>query len=380
MIKFTIALSLLLFFNACDKIDDFKGGESSSETTISGFNFIGEQIITDGEMLNGQVIGGLSGIDYCDGTYYLISDDPNAPIRFYKASLEFDENSFDKVTINSQVELLDENGNSFDSREVDPEAIRFDKKLGTIVWTSEGYANNGVDPFVRQASIDGKYVGEFSLPTIFKADTTRTDMGIRNNGVFEGLTLSANNSGYWVGMELPLIQDGEEPVFGIETDSKIRIAYINRKTGKFGKQFTYPLGPVVRDGGFTVNGLVELLEYDTDKFLVLERSYATGYDDGGNDVFIYKVDATNATDVSNLNTLNNSVIPATKELLFSFNNIRSQLSTVSGGSENVVDNLEGITFGPDLPNGNKSLVIVSDNNFSAFGAQLNQFIVLEVLP
>ena len=29
-----------------------------------------------------------------------------------------------------------------------------------------------------------------------------------------------------------------------------------------------------------------------------------------------------------------------------------------------LDNLEGITFGPTLPNGHKTLILVSDNNFS----------------
>ena len=29
----------------------------------------------------------------------------------------------------------------------------------------------------------------------------------------------------------------------------------------------------------------------------------------------------------------------------------------------MADNLEGMTFGPDLPDGSRTLVLVSDNNF-----------------
>ena len=39
-----------------------------------------------------------------------------------------------------------------------------------------------------------------------------------------------------------------------------------------------------------------------------------------------------------------------------------------------IDNIEGMTFGPPLPDGRSTLVVVSDNNFSPF--QFTQFVVL----
>jgi hypothetical protein len=41
-----------------------------------------------------------------------------------------------------------------------------------------------------------------------------------------------------------------------------------------------------------------------------------------------------------------------------------------------IDNIEGMTFGPPLPDGRQTLVIVSDNNFNP--GQFTQFIVLAV--
>jgi hypothetical protein len=41
-----------------------------------------------------------------------------------------------------------------------------------------------------------------------------------------------------------------------------------------------------------------------------------------------------------------------------------------------VDNVEGMTWGPPLRSGERSLVFVSDNNFSA--SQVTQFIALAV--
>lgn len=42
-----------------------------------------------------------------------------------------------------------------------------------------------------------------------------------------------------------------------------------------------------------------------------------------------------------------------------------------------IDNVEGITFGPKLANGNQSLVLVTDNNFS--DKQKTQVLVFEVV-
>ncbi|PGH40366.1 MAG: hypothetical protein CRN43_03405 [Candidatus Nephrothrix sp. EaCA] len=72
-------------------------------------------------------------------------------------------------------------------------------------------------------------------------------------------------------------------------------------------------------------------------------------------------------------------MPMSKTLLFDFETIRNQLSKVTNGLPKV-DNIEGISFGPKLSNGRLSLVVVADNNFSALGEQLSQFIVFEVIP
>ncbi|NGY85135.1 esterase-like activity of phytase family protein (plasmid) [Bacillus megaterium] len=44
----------------------------------------------------------------------------------------------------------------------------------------------------------------------------------------------------------------------------------------------------------------------------------------------------------------------------------------------VLDNIEGISWGPKLPNGHDSLVLVSDDNFNR--NQVTQFLAFEVLP
>lgn len=43
-----------------------------------------------------------------------------------------------------------------------------------------------------------------------------------------------------------------------------------------------------------------------------------------------------------------------------------------------LDNIEGASWGPVLPNGHRSLVLVSDNNFNP--AQFTQFLAFELVP
>jgi hypothetical protein len=45
---------------------------------------------------------------------------------------------------------------------------------------------------------------------------------------------------------------------------------------------------------------------------------------------------------------------------------------------NFIDNVEGITLGPILPNGHQSIILVVDNNFSPL--EKTQFFLLEIIP
>ncbi|WP_400071816.1 esterase-like activity of phytase family protein [Zobellia russellii] len=367
-----VGLVILTTIISCEHIDDFIGHGGSTTNKIESIEFLDEYVLPDGAAYANTTVGGLSAIDYADGKWYMISDDPKAPIRFYTADISFGENQFKEVTINGVTELLNGSNLPFSDDEIDPEAIRITPG-GSVLWSSEGNVKGGVDPFVRVAGLDGTYKSSIALSEKFKVSGDE-NRGPRHNGVIEGLSVSYDKKGYWASMELPLVQDGPEPVLE-DTDSPVRIAYIN-SSGAFGKEFAYELDPIARkfdESSFTVNGVVEILEYDMDRFLVLERSFSTGYADGGNNVKIYDVDASKATDVSHMDSLKGAdYTRATKKLVFDFETVRNQLT------DGVVDNIEGITFGPQLENGNRSLVLVADNNFSAFGPQLNQFILLEV--
>ena len=118
------------------------------------------------------------------------------------------------------------------------------------------------------------------------------------------------------------------------------------------------------------NGFVDLVALDdAGTFVTLERSFATGV---GVTSRLFETSAAGATDVASLTTLLDAAsgepvshVPMTKRQLVDI----GQLGIAP-------DNLEGMTFGPTLPDGRRVLVLVSDDNFSA--TQVTQFVALAV--
>ena len=108
------------------------------------------------------------------------------------------------------------------------------------------------------------------------------------------------------------------------------------------------------------NGLSELVALDTDGyFLSLERTLSFT----GAGAKIFQTIIGNASDTSNIASLKgelNQVISLKKQLLFDFQQLGIYL-----------DNIEGMTLGPRLPDGSQSLILVSDDNFNE--EQVTQF-------
>jgi hypothetical protein len=103
------------------------------------------------------------------------------------------------------------------------------------------------------------------------------------------------------------------------------------------------------------------------KLLVMERSFSTGRLPCT--VKIFEVDLNGAEDISKNTSLIASppAKPLTKKLLLNMDSLGMH-----------VDNVEGICFGPTLPNGHKTLVMVADNNFQLF--ETTQFFLFEIIP
>ena len=352
------------------------GGSDGSEG-IGGLRLIGDYAIKTKTMVEGVEFGGISGIDRAsDGTYWAISDErggERGTPRFYSLSLDFDATRFKSVSINKMVSIQGPDGKPLSSttRTVDPEGIRVAPN-GNLYISSEGNFGVGAalyQPFVREVRTDGSFVRAFETPSAFNyVDNSTT--GARSNKLFEALAVTPNGM-VFTANEDALIEDG--PITTLSSGSVGRVLNLDPASGKTVAQYAYPLPAIPVDkvptGAFAPdNGLPELLAVSNTEFLAVERAYADGV---GNTIrLVLATLEADTTNVQSFKSLQGATYkPMKKQLLL-------EMPITYQGVK--IDNIEGASWGPRLPNGNRTLVLVADNNFA--DNQVTQFLAFEVLP
>lgn len=349
---------------------------------VDKLRLIDSKTIPHEQTYNKTKVGGISGITYNpkSNKWYLLSDDrsEHSPSRFYEANINYNLRQFNNINIKNVNSLKQPNGSNYISKKqfnnkskdivADPESIRFDPLTNNILYTSEGDRSLGLNPFIRFSNLNGNFISELPINESLKMDT-QSKKGFRNNLAIEGSTFSVDGTTIWTSMEAPVIQDG--PVPTANSGALSRITQYDRR-GNVLSEYAYPIDSVPHVGynaKTAENGVSEMLAINKHEFLTLERASVQSSDGTfKNYVRIYKIDVNHASDIKDTKTLQNAeVIPVKKKLVANLND--EQLDKV--------DNIEGMTFGKKLANGNDSLVVVSDNNFNK--SQISQFIVFEVV-
>ncbi|PTD16389.1 esterase-like activity of phytase family protein [Flavobacterium columnare] len=365
--KHIILFFLLFFFICCHKteIEEINQTTKVNDITNSSsikLNFLDDFIFPSNQYFQNLLIGGLSGIDYDfeKDRYYIVSDDPNTP-RYYIANIVTKNNTISKTVFTDMI-LFDTKENFYSSRFLDLESIVFTNNQITL--SSEGSIYGNQKPSIFNSDEKGHFLSDFSIPPIFFQET-------RHNGSFESLTKSVDKQGIWSANELPLKTDGSEPDYKT-TDSPVRFIFYDFNTKQATKEFVYELSPLTkpRTGSGDINGVSDILEYKKDHFLVIERAFQNE-----NIVKIFEASIhSNTTNSLNIKSLKSKkYVPMKKELVLDFSNIKKYLK------QSKIDNIEGICFGKNLPNGNRTILVISDDNFQQFGPQLNQFILFELI-
>lgn len=346
----------------------------ASERTIS-LRWIGSFNLPTGTVFEGTEFGGISGLDRApDGTYWALSDDREAP-RMYALRIDLDQHGLHAVQIDQVVKLLSADGQPLPARTADPEAMRLTAG-GQMLIASEGHWSADParrhQPFVHAFTTAGRFVRAFELPPGFGLVDNATT-GTRSNKGFESLAVSPAGA-VFVAIEDALINDG--PVATPEAGSWLRVIRFDPASGTPVAQHAYALPPSplrrsASEGGSPVarasNGLTDLLAVTEDSFIAVERAYVPG--EGATVRLVLTRIGADTTDVSRLPSLSGiAFTPMSRQLLL-------ELAASVHGQR--LDNIEAIAWGPVLTNGNRSLILVSDNNFSRL--QTTQFLALEVV-
>ncbi|HEY0267370.1 MAG TPA: esterase-like activity of phytase family protein [Rhizomicrobium sp.] len=319
----------------------------------------------------GWPVGGLSGIDYDarSDTWFVVSDDKSefGPSRFHAVTLPYDARAVGLPVFSSTMVMRDARGAAFPAsgagaESLDSESIRIDPQGGFVV-SSEGDPKDRFGPAIRRVDAQGRVMSQRVLPDLFTFDAMQKT-GPRPNRSLEGLSF-ASDGGLWAAMEAPLFQDAPFP--SLTRGAPVRFTLFSHGGAR---QYVYAVDPLPPQAAGRVadNGVSEILTVDDRHLLVLERS-GVRQDDGDFHFFVrlYCASTENATEVSAMPSLaGRDYRVLRKRLVFDFAALAHPPS----------DNVEGMTWGRRLGNGNRSLVFVTDNNFSPRHA--SQFEVFEV--
>lgn len=351
---------------------------------VSSLKFLDEYVVPHKLNFQNTTVGGLSGIDYDSrqDQYYLICDDRSSinDARFYTAKIRISNNRIDSVWFVAVASLRQKDGTPFPgskkdpAKTPDPEAMRYDPVRRQWIWSSEGErivkVNDTVltDPSINIVRKDGSYIDTFPLPKNLRMHSTPN--GPRQNGVLEGMTFANHYKTLYVNLEEPRYEDGPRADV-TPNEAWVRFYRFDVATKKNTAQFAYKLDPIAYPStpadAFKVNGIPDILSIGNNRFIVLERSFSTGR--LACTIKLFLADANGATDVKNIASLQQTPAarPIHKKLLLNMDSLGRY-----------IDNVEGVTLGPILPNGHRSLILVADDNFAEL--EQTQFFLFEIIP
>jgi hypothetical protein len=338
--------------------------------------FIGDVNFSTGTKFQETEIGGLSGITYdkVQKKILAISDDKAwaSENRFYEFNITVTTKSF-TLAPSKVVKLKRPDGTYFPKNDADFEGISLFGK--DVLVSSEGSLKR-VPPTSSELyrfGRDGSFIEliavpeKFNIPKVGKIDSS----GTRDNKGFEALSTSLDGKTTFMAIEDALIQDGE--ISSISNASNARI--IIYKDLKSVSEVAYTLEKIEAlktfDPSPSDNGVVDIAAIDDKNFYIMERSWISGINKNIIRIFKCKI-TTKTTDISKIDSLKSSAFnPVEKVLVADLDDF------IESMNPKILDNIEGITFGPVLPNGHQTVIIVSDNNFNP--NQRTLFMAFEVI-
>ncbi len=355
-------------------------GICSCGSLTSNLPFIDDQNFTSDTQFKNLPLGGLSGIRYHAqrDEFYTISDDrsEHGPARLYVWKGVLNDNLIE-LRPTRQIILKDKKKKNFLKNDIDFEGIALDQDEYFI--SSEGYFREKkiIPPAIFHFNKKGILKKQIHMPEHFNPNfKTRGTWGNRKNLALESLANTRDGQYLFTANEEALVQDGN--IADYKTESTLRILRLKKdKKGhfQFDQEFPYRLSVInnkaTTDNKKGENGLVDFIALDHQRLITLERSWLPKLKKQV--IRIYLVHLEGAT-----NTLK---IPQLKgqSLKFAKKTLLSDLDTIVAKMDpkfKRLDNFEGICFGPRFKDGSRSIVLVSDNNFSKY--QRTLFLALKL--
>src|SRR5699024_6270264 len=190
---------LILFLTSC-------GGLKIDKNLPYQLKYIDEYVIPKDFVMDSVWVGGLSDLDYDGEYFYTVNDIPREPV-IYKMDIVIQNNQIDTIQF---VESIKVNHKTKETKHLvfDSEGLNYNPETNTFTLSSEGSLKNKKDPFIAEIDAKGNVLEFYEIPEYFQASN---ENGLRDNGAFEGLSRSADDRGFWMATELPMVSDGPAP-------------------------------------------------------------------------------------------------------------------------------------------------------------------------
>lgn len=238
---------------------------------------------------------------------------------------------------------------------LDPEGIR-------RAQNGHFYLSDEYGPHLLEFDAAGSLHRRFNLPQRYQInipgktkqeENKNNDSGRQGNQGLEGLATVPDQNRLFALFQGPLLQDSSHRETGKPTGTNCRLLEFDIKQESV-REFLYPLD---QPG----NKLNEILWVGDDSFLVIERDGKAGKKSRFKKIM--QIDISKATEIQDWERLPSDTIPAdiqpvAKRTLIDLLDPRFGLA-----GKNMPEKIEGLTFGPKLSDGRRTLLVASDNDF-----------------
>lgn len=257
---------------------------------------------------------------------------------------------------------------------LDPEGIRVSPH-GTF------YISDEYGPYVMEFNRQGHLMRRIPVPSKFfianasgdpNTELLGNSAGRQANRGMEGLAISPDGSTLFGMMQNALIQDnGLTPQTTDRLGLNNRIVKISLATGET-HEYVYVLEAINRG-----QGTCDIVAINDHEFLVIDRDNRSNLQtppQAPTRKKIYKIDLNGATDVSGMTLpagpLPAGVTPVGKSLFIDLLDPDLNLAST------IPEKIEGLAWGPDLPDGRHVLYVISDNDLNpALATQIYAFAI-----
>lgn len=333
---------------------------------VVGLEFIGSTSLPAGTPVGDRELDGVTGLaaDGSGGLVAVSDRTGQAEATLYDVEIDLADGRLDDgdVTIDAPTPLLNASDEPY-GLELLAQSVAITRD-GTVLVLSEGDVSpaspsDAVDPFLHEFDRDGRFIRAWPIPEWYMP-AGAPESGIRPEGGFNSLTVTPDGDQVIAAVEYSLYQDETTTDY---TEPKFaRVIVYDAASRTPVEEHLYPLEPMDGEtlsasGTLIASGLLDFVAVDETAVIAFERSLS---------------DPPPGVDFST------SIVPPRNLLSVADLGSSTAATPSAGRPDSVVDKqvlndvisdlgerarFKSLAFGPDLPDGRRSIILVSDNLF-----------------